>query len=157
MGKFSKDELLAAFDHYETTVATCSETGDWRPFADLFTEDVVYLEHAYGEFHGREEVREWIVATMAPYPHMRFPHTWLVVDEEEGAIVTEILNTLDHPTEPGVTFALPNITRLVYAGDNLFSCEEDIYNPHRDGARAIGGWIKAGGEMLCMPPDMKYV
>jgi hypothetical protein len=157
MSRFTRDELLSALDHYTKTVENCSHTGDWAPFADLFTEDVTYIEHAYGVFHGREAVQRWIVDVMKPWPHMRFPHTWVAVDEDSGAIVMEIWNVLDHPTEPGREFGFPNVTRLVYAGDNLFSCEEDVYNPARDAPRAIGEWLKAGGVMLSEPPPMKHV
>lgn len=156
MPSFTKDELASALDHYTETVAECSRSGDWRPFADLFTEDVVYHEHAYGTFHGREAVREWICAVMAPFPHMRFPHTWVAYDEEEGAIVMEILNVLDHPTEAGVEFGFPNLTRLVYAGDRLFSSEEDVYNPSRDAPRVVGAWLQAGGQMVADLPPMKH-
>jgi SnoaL-like domain len=156
MSRFTRDELSSALDHYTKTVENCSHTGDWAPFADLFTEDVIYIEHAYGIFHGREVVRQWIVDVMKPFPHMRFPHTWVTFDEDNGAIVVEILNVLDHPTEPGREFGFPNVTRLVYAGDNLFSCEEDVYNPVRDAPRAIGEWLTAGGVMLSKPMPMKH-
>lgn len=151
MPRFTRDELMAALDHYTKVVEVCSSTGDWAPFADLFTEDVHYIEHAYGEMHGREAVREWIIGVMKPFPHMRFPHTWVAIDEENGAIVTEIINALDHPTEPGKVFGFPNITRLVYAGDNLFSSEEDVYNPVRDAPRVVGEWLQAGGVMQAQP------
>lgn len=156
MGRFTKDELLSALEHYTQTVEKCSESGDWSPFADLFTDDVTYIEHAYGIFHGREEVRRWIAAVMAPWPHMRFPHSWVAVDEDNDALVVEIRNTLDHPTEPGVSFDFPNVTRLVYAGDNLFSCEEDVYNPARDGADVVRSWLEAGGQMRSTPIPMKH-
>ena len=87
---------------------------------------------------------------------MRFPHTWVAIDEENGAIVTEIINALDHPTEPGTVFGFPNITRLVYAGDNLFSSEEDVYNPVRDAPRAVGEWLQAGGVMQAEPMAAKH-
>ena len=83
---FTKDELEAALRHYTTVVEGCSASGDWAPFADNFTEDVHYIEHAYGEMHGRETVREWIQKVMAPFPHMRFPSDWTAYDEENGAI-----------------------------------------------------------------------
>ena len=84
-------------------VEGCSASGDWRPFADLFTEDVVYTEHHYGVFHGREAVRDWIVAVMAPFPHMRFPSDWTAYDEDNDAVVIMIKNLLDHPTDPKVS------------------------------------------------------
>jgi hypothetical protein len=158
MGKFSRDELERALTHYSQVVDCCSETGDWSPFADLFTDDVEYIEHAYGTMHGREEVRRWIVSVMKPFPHMRFPHHWIAFDEPNDAIVVGIKNLLDHPTEPGVEFWFPNTTRLVYAGDGLFASEEDIYNPARDAPRVIGEWLQAGGQMACAPQEqMKYV
>jgi hypothetical protein len=154
MGRYDRAEIQAAFEHYGAVVDRCSETGDWRPFADLFTEDVEYIEHAYGVFHGREAVREWIVEVMAPFPHMRFPHAWVAYDDDNDAVVVCIRNALEHPTEPGTLFEFPNITRLIYGGNGLFSSEEDVYNPARDTAEAIGAWIKAGGQMAS-PPTAK--
>ena len=117
MPAFTRAELEAALAHYTTVVQRCSATGDWSPFADLFTEDVHYVEHAYGELDGREAVREWIQKVMAPFPHMRFPQGWTAYDEENGAVVMLIKNLLDHPTDPdGEPFWFPNWTRLVYAG-----------------------------------------
>ena len=87
MARFTREELQAALDHYEAVVDECSRSGDWRPFADLFTEDVTYIEHAYGVMTDRESVREWIVGVMAPFPHMRFSHEWVAYDEDAGAIL----------------------------------------------------------------------
>jgi hypothetical protein len=87
MGKFTRAEIEQAVQNYTTVVEGCSASGDWRPFADLFTEDVVYIEHHYGVFHGREAVRDWIVAVMAPFPHMRFPSGWTAYDEDNDAVV----------------------------------------------------------------------
>ena len=84
---FSKAELTDALAAYTAVVEVCTATGDWAPFADVFTEDCVYTEHAYGVFHGREAVREWIVGVMAPFPHMRFPQDWVAFDEENDAVV----------------------------------------------------------------------
>lgn len=148
MGKFAKIEIEEAVNHYTEVAAGCSASGDWRPFADLFTEDVVYTEHHYGVFHGREAVREWIVDVMAPFPHMRFPSEWIAYDEDNDAVVIMIKNLLDHPTDSnGEPFWFPNWTRLVYAGDGLFSSEEDIYNPNRDAPRVVAEWMRAGGKL----------
>jgi hypothetical protein len=157
MGKYPHAELMQAYEHYSRTVDGCSTSGDWSPYADLFTPDVTYIEHAYGTFYGREEVRRWIVAVMAPFPHMRFRHSWTAVDETNDAVVVEIQNVLDHPVDAGVEFSFPNITRLVYGGEGLFASEEDVYNPARDAPRAVGAWIKAGGVLLAEPIPMRHV
>ncbi|MFN2540310.1 MAG: nuclear transport factor 2 family protein [Mycobacteriales bacterium] len=153
MGRFSRAEIDEALAHYSAVVEQCTASGDWSPFADLFTEDCVYTEHAYGVFHGREAVRSWIVQVMAPFPHMRFPQDWVAYDEDNDAVVIGIQNVLDHD---GVAFGFPNWTRLVYAGDGQFSSEEDVYNPGRDAPRVVGDWIKAGGRLAVAVPEIQH-
>jgi hypothetical protein len=153
MGKFSRSEIEQALAHYDAVVDVCSSSGDWSPFADLFTEDCVYTEHAYGTFHGREAVREWITGVMAPFPHMRFPQDWIAYDDDNDAVVIGIQNVLDHA---GVAYGFPNWTRLVYAGDGLFASEEDVYNPARDAPRVVGEWMKAGGRLEVPVPAVQH-
>jgi len=89
---------------------------------------------------------------------MTFPQDWVAFDEEDGAIVFQCQNRLAHPTDPhGEPFQFPSWTRLLYAGDGLFSYEEDVYNPMRDANRVVAGWIAAGGEFESpMLVDMKH-
>ena len=49
--RWTRGELEAAFEHYQEQVRQAAETGNWSLFADLFTEDATYVEHAYGTFH----------------------------------------------------------------------------------------------------------
>lgn len=153
MGRFSRSEIDAGLARYDEVVAECTRSGDWSPFADLFTEDCVYTEHAYGVFHGREAVRAWIVDVMAPFPHMRFPQDWIAYDDENDAVVIGIQNVLDHE---GRSFGFPNWTRLVYAGDGLFSSEEDVYNPVRDAPRVVAEWMRAGGRLAAPVPGVAH-
>ena len=57
----TREELERAFAHYRQVRERAIATGDWRPWAALFTEDARYVEHAYGEFRGRQAIEEWIV------------------------------------------------------------------------------------------------
>ena len=146
LSTFPNAEIEQAVRHYTSVVEECSASGDWRPFADLFTEDVVYTEHHYGVLHGRETVRDRIVAVMAQFPHMRFPSDWTAYDEDNDGVALAIRNLLDHPTDPdGEPLWFPNWTRLVYAGNGQFSSEEDIYNPGRHAPRVIDAWLHASG------------
>ncbi len=146
MGRFSREELEQAFEAYDETRIRCSRTGDWSQYADLFTEDADYYEHAYGDMRGREQIREWIVKVMAPFPHMEFPQDWVVFDEENDAVLLQAQNRLPHPTDPDHPgFGFPTWTRLVYAGNGLWSSEEDVYNPARDAGRVLKEWRAAGG------------
>ncbi len=158
MMKFTREELQQALAAYNRARDESSRTGDWSIWAGVFTADAEYIEHAFGEFRGREAIRDWITKVMAPFPHMTFPQDWVAFDEENGAIVFQCQNRLEHPTEPGgQPFQFPTWTRLVYAGNGLFSSEEDIYNPLRDANRVISAWSKAGGQFASPPlVDMHY-
>lgn len=147
MGQYSRTEIMEAFERYNEARIQSQDTHDWSIWANMFTEDAHYIEHAYGEFHGREAIRDWICDVMAPFPSMIFPRDWLAFDEEQDAIVFQCQNLLPHPTDPeGEPFAFPSWTRLVYGGNGLFKSEEDIYNPSRDAGPTIKAWLEAGGQ-----------
>lgn len=146
MGRFTREELREAFDNHNAKTAAMSESGDWSEFADLFTQDVHFLEYNVGVYNGRDALYAFITNAMAGSPHMRFPTEWVAFDEENDAVVAGFRNIWDHPTEPGVEFWFPNVTRLVYAGNGKFSVEEDVYNPAHLG-EALEGWLAAGGKL----------
>ena len=148
MAEYSRQEILAAFEGYKRARDQASQTGDWNVWADCFTEDAQYIEHAYGELHGREAIRKWICEVMAPFPTMTFPINWLVVDEENGAIVWEVRNAFPAPYQVnGEAYFFPNWSRLVYGGNGLWKSEEDVYNPARDSGRVFKAWVEAGGRL----------
>ncbi|MFL6089151.1 MAG: hypothetical protein ACJ71Z_03315 [Aeromicrobium sp.] len=133
MSTWTRDELEAAFERYQEQVRRAATTGDWTHFADLFTDDATYLEHAYGAFRGRDEICVWVVDTMTSPPGCwmtDFPPSWHVIDEERGRIVCEIRNVMPDPGDGSVHEAT-NITILGYAGNDRFDYEEDVYNPGR--------------------------
>jgi hypothetical protein len=143
----TRDELELAFAHYCDVREHSIATGDWRRWAALFTEDARYVEHAYGEFRGRQAIADWIVGVMEPFPTMSFPNDWVIYDPEQGFVVFQCQNRLPHPTDPnGPPFQFPTWTKLDYSGNGLWSCEEDIYNP-KNAAEVIQAWIKAGGRL----------
>jgi hypothetical protein len=147
MGKYPREEILQAFEHYKRARDEASRTGDWNVWADCFAPDAHYVEHAYGELHGRDAIRQWICDVMAPFPTMTFPISWLVVDEENDAIVWEVRNAFPEPFQPsGEPYWFPNWSRLVYGGGGLWQSEEDVYNPQRDAGRVFKAWLAAGGK-----------
>jgi uncharacterized protein (TIGR02246 family) len=129
----NQNELQNAFDGYVSAVEEITRTGDWARFADLFAEDATYIEHAYGTFTGREEIRAWIVKTMTTYPGnemVGFPPAWYVLDPDHDRVVCEIRNLMRDPGD-GSVHEQSNITILTHAGDGLWVCEEDVYNPQK--------------------------
>jgi hypothetical protein len=147
MTTWTRDELQAAHDNFIAVANDCAERRSWREWADLFTEDAHYVEHCFGEFHGREAIYEWITATMAEWPNSdmtAFPHDWCVCDVERGWWICRILNRMVDPGDAKV-YEESNLTVLHYAGEMQFSYEEDVYNPAKFGTM-IEAWMAARKE-----------
>jgi hypothetical protein len=141
---FTRAEIQSAFDHYVAAASEAGRTGDWRPWVECFTPDVQYIEHHFGEFRGREVLLEWISSTMSVWPFtqmQQFPWDWYTIDADQGWVVGQIENRFVDPGD-GKTYQTANWTRLVYAGDGLFSSEEDVYNPARF-APMVEAWLAA--------------
>jgi hypothetical protein len=142
--RWSRAELDEAHAHFMDTANRCAAAGEWRDWADLFTEDARYVEHMFGEMHGREEIFSWISATMAEWPNKAmtsFPHSWCVCDEEKGWWICRIENRFRDPGDGSVHQA-HNLTVLHYAGNMQFSYEEDAYNPANFGP-VVTNWLDA--------------
>jgi hypothetical protein len=153
-GRWSRRELEDAFEHYQSEVRRACAANDWNIFADLFVEDATYLEHAFGEFRGREAIRGWITTTMSSFPGNsmpEFPIKWHVVDEERGWVVCDVINRMADPGDGSIHEA-SNITVLHYAGDNHFSHEEDAYNPMRFMAM-VTGWCERARDLGTLAPE----
>ena len=126
-------ELEEAFLNYQRSVEDIATRGEWERFPELFTQDADYVEHAFGTFKGRDEIRSWIVKTMTTFPGCEmtgFPVMWAVLDPEQGRVVCEINNPMRDPGD-GSSHGATNITILDYAGNGLWSREEDVYNPQK--------------------------
>jgi len=128
---WSRGELQQAHDHYVAVAKDCASRGEWSAWADLFTDDAVYVDHCFGKFNGRREILDWITATMAEWPNREmtsFPHDWCLCDTDRGWWVCRVLNRMADPGD-GRTYEEGNLTVLHYAGGGRFSYEENAYNP----------------------------
>ena len=144
MGKWTREELQRAHDHYHDVAQKAAASGDWQPWAECFTEDAEYREHHYGTMRGRKAIHDWISETMAEWPNSEmksFPHDWCVCDEERGWWICQIENRFRDPGDGSVHQAA-NVTILHYAGNMQWSLEEDVYNPATF-APVVKAWIEA--------------
>jgi len=124
MAKHSRDEIEQAFRTYWKTGAVGE---DWDAWADLFTEDVTYVEHWYGTIQGREAVRAWIKPVMAKFGEIYTAYEWHTVDEERGRAIVYMQNRRDDPGgKDPIDFA--GITVLDYAGNGRWKREEDFWS-----------------------------
>lgn len=144
MALWSRAEIEEAFVAYQRRAADAGRTGNWRAWADQFTEDATYMEHHYGAFVGREAIYDWISSCMARYPGSEmpeFPIEWYIIDEDRGWVVCQVWNRMRDPGDCSVHQEY-NFTLLKYAGNGQWSYEEDIYNPMRF-ATMVGEWEAA--------------
>jgi len=132
-GTFSAAEITEAYAAMHARVQEYAASGTWDAFADHFTEDAAYVEHAFGTVRGRDQIREGAMRTMTSYPGSEmtgFPLAWQVVDEATSRLICEVRNVMPDPGD-GSHHEESNLTIMTYAGDGLFSREEDVYNPLR--------------------------
>ena len=152
--RFTRAELTGAFATFEQTVANAARTRDWDAWVSHYTPDVDYIEHAMGTMKGRAQVREWIYRTMTTFPgsHMTaFPSRWSVIDEPTGRVIIELDNPMRDPGD-GTSISATNISIITYAGDGLWSRQEDIYNPLRFLSAGMK-WCKKAQELGNLDDD----
>jgi len=144
MSGFTRSEVEAAFEEFVATGDRCVESGDWNPWADIHTTGGVWVEHHFGTQRGREEIRRVICEVMKPVPMMTFPVDWHMV---EGArVVSYIWQQMPDPKGGDEIYLFGNITVLQYAGDGLWSFQEDLYNPN-EATDMMKRWLAAGGKL----------
>jgi len=122
MANWPLEEVEAAFRTYWSTGAVGE---NWDAWADLFTDDALYVEHVLGNKNGREEIREWIKPIMAQYGELYTVYEWHMA-EASGRVVVYMQNRRDNPSGDGV-LDFPGITILQYAGGGKWSMEEDYW------------------------------
>jgi hypothetical protein len=153
---FTRSELDEAFVAYQQRGLDAAKTQDWNAWADQFTEDATYVEHLYGSFEGREAIRAWITRTMTTFPGVMmptFPIEWHVTDEARGWIICKIANRMEDPGDGSVHEA-SNLTILHYAGEGMWSYEEDVYNPAHF-VTMIQGWCRRAEELGNLPDNAR--
>jgi hypothetical protein len=130
VARFSRSEVEEQFAHLYYTGCVAE---DWTGWADLFTDDCRYVEHFWGELHGREEVRLWIDPVMMGVPEIYTVLEWYAIDDDK--VVWSLQNRRDNPDPDGPPyFDFPGLSVAWYAGDGRWAGEEDYWDVK--GARA---------------------
>jgi ketosteroid isomerase-like protein len=140
MSRHSRAEVEEAWREF----VAVGDRGDWNAWADLHSEDGIWVEHHLGTMRGREAIRELILKVMKPVPMMRFPVAWHVIDGSR--VVFYPWQVLPDPKGEGADYRFGCVTILEYAGDGLWSYQEDLYNP-REGEQVVKRWLAAGGKL----------
>ncbi len=144
MNTYSRSEVEAAFHEFIAVGDRCAASGDWSPWADVHSEDGVWIEHHFGTFRGRDAIRAKIVEVMKPVPMMYFPVGWFII--EGNRVVSYIWQQMPDPRGGDAIYRFGCITVLDYAGDGLWAIQEDVYNP-AEANTMMKGWLEAGGTL----------
>jgi len=140
MTQFDRKEVEEAYQNF----IAVGDLGDWNVWADLHTVDCRWVEHHLGIFEGREAIRHSILEVMKPVPMMFFPVDWHAI--EGNRVVYYPWQVMPDPKGGDEVYRFGCVTILEYAGDGLFSYQEDLYNPN-EANQVIKRWIEAGGRL----------
>jgi SnoaL-like domain len=115
----------------------------WLDLAEFFTDDMVYIDPAWGRVEGIDDVREFLVDGMTGLEDWRFPIEFTAIDGDD--VVVKWLQIIpDGRRQSGWT-------RLVYAGEGRFRYDEDTLNmAHVLEDLEASGWRPLDG--FNMPP-----
>jgi limonene-1,2-epoxide hydrolase len=144
------DEVRATVDRYVALRASI-EAGDndWPDLADLFTDDVVYIDPAWGRIQGVDEVRAFMDESMRGLEDWNFPVEYTAIDGD--TVVIKWTQQLPGARADGSRYEQSGYSTLVYAGAGKFSYEEDLLNmAHVLEDLKASGWTP--GEGFMMPP-----
>ncbi len=102
------------------------EARAWGAIAELFAPDACYAEPFFGRVQGREEIRAFLIKSMAGLDEWTFPLQWVVIDE--GRVVTHWLNRLPGQRREGGYFEFPGISTITYDDEGRIADQLDFYD-----------------------------
>jgi hypothetical protein len=120
-------EVRAAVDGY-VVLRGRIERGEatWTDLADLFTDDVVYIDPAWGRIEGIDELRTFLDESMRGLEDWSFPVEYTAIDGD--TVVVKWTQQLPGTRPDGSRWEQSGYSTLVYAGGGRFSYEEDLLN-----------------------------
>lgn len=122
---------------------------DWTDLAGMFTDDVVYIDPAWGRVEGIAELRTFLAESMKGLEDWSFPIEFTAIEGDN--VVVKWLQVLPGTREDGTPYRQSGCSTLVYAGDGRFCYEEDLLNmAHVMEDLAASGWSPKDG--FNMPP-----
>jgi len=148
-----RDEVQAAVDRYHELRRRIDESLEPNAFAalaDLYTEDAVYVDAAWGRIEGKEAIADWLADSMVGLGDWRFPIEFTAIEGDD--VVVKWTQIIPGTRPDGSPCTQSAYSRLRYAGDGKFCYEEDTYNMvHVLEDIAASGWVPS--EPMNLPPD----
>jgi len=149
---FPREEVQKAVDRY-VEFRRRKEAGEetWEGVAEFFTDDVIFIDPAWGRVEGIANLRTFLVESMTGLEDWQFPVEFTAIDGDN--VVIKWLQILPGARPDGSPYQQSGISTLIYAGNGKFSYEEDILNmAHVLEDISASGWQPGPG--FSMPPAM---
>jgi hypothetical protein len=150
-GRFPKEEIEEAFDHFRAQLAHAGKTRDWRHFGAAITKDATWIDCALGHLGKREAIVREIERRLhqvdddAPWVQLcRFPVAEFIVDEASESVWAFFWARFADPGD-GSRHECKVFAELRYAGEGLFKVIETLYNPNHF-ERAMESWKAANAD-----------
>lgn len=140
-----REEVEAAVEHY-CALRERIELGeaDWIDLADVFTDDVVFIDPAWGRVEGITELRMFLVDSMKGLEDWSFPIEFVAIDGDN--VVIKWVQELPGTRPDGSRYRQSGSSTMIYAGDGKFCYEEDLLNmAHVLEDLAASGWRPRAG------------
>jgi ketosteroid isomerase-like protein len=125
---FPRSEIQATMDRYHE-LRRRIDAGEERGFevlGDMYTEDAVYIDQAWGRIEGREAITKWLDESMVGLRDWQFPIEFIAIEGND--VVVKWTQIVPGSRPDGEPYTQSAYSRLIYAGDGRFSYEEDVYN-----------------------------
>ncbi|MFI0357861.1 nuclear transport factor 2 family protein [Actinomadura sp. 9N407] len=135
MPEFSREEMDDMVQYWLDENKRAEEAGDWRPLADLYTEDATYGWNMgpNQDFMavGRAEIRDIALGQeMGGLDGWTYPYQSILVDERKGEVVGFWKQIADVPRADGSAYEVAGIggSWFRYAGNRQWSWQRDWFD-----------------------------
>jgi limonene-1,2-epoxide hydrolase len=124
---YPKEEVRAAVDAY-VDLRRRIDAGEatWVDLAEMFTDDVAFIDPAWGRIDGIDELRTFLVESMDGLDDWSFPVSFTAIDGDHVVVKWTQVMPGAHPD--GSPIVQSGASTLVYGGDGKFRYEEDLLN-----------------------------
>jgi len=145
-------EIEAAIARYlEIRRGACAGERPWSDLAEVFTDDIVFVDAVWGRHEGRDRVIAFLRDSMAGLEDWDFPHQWQMIDGDR--VVLGFANRLPGRRPDGGHWDVDGVSVLDYAGDGRFSREVDHFSESNLGAQIRASGWRPPPTMQAPPPD----
>jgi hypothetical protein len=145
-----QQEVREAVDRYtDLRVRIDDGQAAWPDLADLFTDDAVYIDPAWGRVEGVGAIRTFIEESMQGLDDWTFPVEFTAIEGDD--VVIKWTQRTPGQRADGSPFEQSGYSRLIYGGGGKFRYEEDLLNmTHVLEDLGAAGWRPGNG--FNMPP-----